>query len=81
MNDDEKINKDCNDNQANNDDIMSSAEKELIEKESEKYAARRSSLLEADKLGMLRRLSSASNDTEVGMARHQSFLETGKCQE
>jgi len=36
---------------------------ELTEKEPKKYAARRSSLLETDKLDAIRCLSSATNDT------------------
>jgi len=58
----------------------SSEEKEFAEKEPEKYAARRSSLLEADKLIAIHRLSSPSNtrDSQSSTSsRRQSFLLTG----
>ena len=78
------------DNRKNAGDIISPAEKELAEKEPTKYAARRSSLLEADKFDGNRRLScttitTTSNTGSVRCSssarRRQSFLETGKFQE
>ena len=71
------------DNRKNAGDIISPAEKELAEKEQKKYAARRSSLLEADKFDGNRRLSctiitTTSNTGRVRCSssarRRQSFL-------
>jgi len=56
-------------------------EKELAEKEPEKYAARRSSLLEADKMIAMHHLSSRDNtrDSQASTSsRRQSFILTGK---
>mmetsp|Transcript_58406 Transcript_58406/g.66206 ORF Transcript_58406/g.66206 Transcript_58406/m.66206 type:complete len:328 (-) Transcript_58406:43-1026(-) len=63
-----------------------SKEKELAKKDPKKYAARRSSLLELDKINSLRRWSSCSSNNNANIRvsdssdslRRQSFILTGK---
>jgi len=64
------------------DSETSEAEKEMAKKEPRKLAARRSILLEADKLHAFRRLSSASMEDATSIRRRRSsFITTGKFEE
>jgi len=64
------------------DNETSEAVKEMAKKEPQKLAARRSILLEADKLNSIRRLSSASKEDATSIRRRRSsFITTGKFEE